>query len=454
MDLGSEFSMAVSPSAYKRLVTGEDCAVVAREAIKELLERTMRSALRVRIRRVRQEKGPEADRRNGYYERSLLSSWGWISGIRVPRGRLSSVADVILPKYQRRQPEFDAAVMASFVLGHSTRKSVRFFAQLFGEAGISRTQVSDILAKVDEGCRLWRNRRLERPYVYLWLDGKCAAIAGAVKRLYSVLWAYAATEDMQRELIGFQVHRSEGQSHWESLLIHLLDRGLDPRKLKLVIRDENSGCEQAVLSLLGAVPQQSCAVHLERNVGKLVSKPHRSEFQKSVSQIFKCRSLSDARDSLAQVLDSWQHEELEACLYLQANVDNSLRFYEVAHGPLWRAHLKSTNILERFFRELKRFEKSRQFRFAHQTACERFYYLFARDYNQRHQMMPKLTKRKAASAPSAENAFTAGRRQVFPAKAVLGHPPNNDPSAREVTISPLDSTSSGDASYPAMTQES
>jgi len=438
MDLGSEFSMAVSPSAYKRLVTGEDCSVVARKAIKELLEQTMEEALRARIREVRRAHGREADRRNGYYERSLLCSWGWISGIRVPRGRLSSAADVIVPKYQRRQPEFDAAVMASFVLGHSTRKSVRFFQQLFGEAGISRTQVSHILGKVDEGCRAWRNRRLERPYVYLWLDGKCAAIAGARKRPYSVLWAYAATEDMQRELIGFQVHRSEGQSHWESLLIHLLDRGLDPKSLKLVIRDDNSACEQAVLSVLGAVPQQSCAVHLERNLGRLVSKPHRSEFQKSVSQIFKCPSLLEARSSLAQVLDSWQHEEPQACLYLRSNVDKSLRFYEVATSALWRAHLKSTNILERFFRELKRFEKSRQFRFADQSACERFYYLFARDYNQRHPMMPKPAKRRPASTSSPENAFVAGRRRVFSVKAVLGHPPKKHPSAKEVRNSALD----------------
>jgi len=438
MDLGSEFSMAVSPSAYKRLVTGEDCSVVARKAIKELLEQTMASALQVRILRMRQEKGPKADRRNGSYERSLLSSWGWISGIRVPRGRLSSVADVILPKYQRRQPECDAAVMASFVLGHSTRKSVRFFAQLFGEAGISRTQVSHILAKVDEGCRAWRNRRLDKPYVYLWLDGKCAAIAGACKRPYSVLWAYAATEDMQRELIGFQVHRSEGAVHWESLLIHLLDRGLDPRRLKLVIRDDNSACEQAVLSLLGAVAQQSCAVHLERNVGRLVSKPHRSEFQKSVSQIFKCPSLLEARSSLEQVLDSWQHEEAQACLYLRANVDKSLRFYEVATSALWRAHLKSTNILERFFRELKRFEKSRQFRFADQSACERFYYLFARDYNERHPTMPKPAKRRPASRSSPESAYVAGRRRVFSAKVVLRHPPKKHPSAKEARISAVD----------------
>ena len=315
----------------------------------------------------------------------MLTSWGWIKQLRVPRGRVSSVADVILPKYHRRQPEFDAAVMASFVLGHSTRKCSRFFGQFFAEAGISH-----ILAKVDASCKAWRTRRLDKPYVYLWLDGKCAAIAGALRSPYSVLWAYAATEDQQRELIGFQIQRSEATVHWESFLIHLLDRGLDPQKLKLLIRDENSGCEQALWSLFGAVPQQSCAIHLERNLGRLVSKPHRSQFQNAVSQIFERPSLQEANRTFHRLLDSWQDREPQACLYLRANIDKSLRFYQVASSPLWRAHLKSTNLLERFFRELKRFEKSRQFRFADPRSCERFYYLFAQDYDQRHPRMPKL----------------------------------------------------------------
>jgi hypothetical protein len=41
--------MPLSKSAYKRLVSGEDCQVVAKEAIKELLERTMDSVLKKRI---------------------------------------------------------------------------------------------------------------------------------------------------------------------------------------------------------------------------------------------------------------------------------------------------------------------------------------------------------------------------------------------------------------------
>ena len=257
MNVLTEMSMPLYRREYKRLVSGEDCQVVAKEAIKQLLERTMDVALRARITAHVKQQGAGSDRRNGYYERDLLTSWGWISKIRVPRGRVTSITDVVLPKYQRRQPEFDAVVMSSFLFGHSTRKSRRFFTELLGEMGVSHTTVSKILSELDDRCRRWRNRTLDKRYVYLWLDGKCAAIAGARKRPYSVLWAYGATEEGHRELLGFQTHYSEGTAHWESLLLNLLNRGLDTQKLKLVIRDETSGCEQAILSLLGEVPQQS-----------------------------------------------------------------------------------------------------------------------------------------------------------------------------------------------------
>lgn len=390
MNLITEMKMPLWPAEYKRLVSAEDCQVEAKRAIKELLERTMESALNERMEEIRVREPSGADRRNGYYERSLLTSFGYIEGIRVPRGRVTSIADVVLPKYRRSQPEFDAAVVSSFLLGHSTRKSKRFFTEFLGEVGVSHTQVSRILSRLDEHSRRWHRRVQHKPYVYLWLDAKYARIQGARVHPYAVLFAYGATESGERELLDFQIHHSEGAANWECLLHHLVDRGVDAHALKLVIRDENSGCNDAVLTVLGNVPQQSCAVHLERNVGKLVSKPNRAEFQSQVSEIFKQNSLRAARSQLKDVLARWTDSEADASMYLQANVDRSLVFYQVAQGP-WRTHLKATNILERFFRELKRFEKSRQFRFADKNSCDRFYYAFTYDYNDRHRRMPHVS---------------------------------------------------------------
>lgn len=84
---------------------------------------------------------------------------------------------------------------------------------------------------------------------------------------------------------------------------------------------------------------------------------------RDVGEIFKQHSLREARKQLKHVLTRWEPIEGEACRLLTTAVDRLLVFYQVVTGP-WRTHLKATNIPERFFRELKRFEKSRQFRFA------------------------------------------------------------------------------------------
>jgi len=126
-------------------------------------------------------------------------------------------------------------------------------------------------------------------------------------------------------------------------------------------------------SLPGDVPQQSCAVRPERNVGKLAGQLNRRQFREQVGEIFRQDSLRKGMATLHQVLQDWQGVEPQACLYLRANVYKSLVFYTVATSMGCRTHLKSTNMLERLFRELKRYEMSGQCRFATKRSCERFY---------------------------------------------------------------------------------
>ena len=86
MNVLTEFSMPLSMQSYKHFVTGEECQIVAKEAIKRLLEDTMESALIERLEEKGEDDGPERDRRNGYYERNLLTSWGGSPEFECPGG--------------------------------------------------------------------------------------------------------------------------------------------------------------------------------------------------------------------------------------------------------------------------------------------------------------------------------------------------------------------------------
>lgn len=57
---------------------------------------------------------------NGSYKRGLLSEYGWIEGIKVPRVRGISWTPSIWGRHKRRQRAIDKVILEGFLLGHST----------------------------------------------------------------------------------------------------------------------------------------------------------------------------------------------------------------------------------------------------------------------------------------------------------------------------------------------
>jgi len=89
--------------------------------------------------------------RNGSYARDLLTSYGWLEGLVVPRVREGDFQPLCLEKYRRRQRAVDRVLLEAFLLGHATRKVRRLCQSLFG-AEISPQTVSNIVRELIRGC--------------------------------------------------------------------------------------------------------------------------------------------------------------------------------------------------------------------------------------------------------------------------------------------------------------
>ena len=63
--------------------------------------------------------------RNGSYARDLLTSYGWIEGLEVPRLRQGGYETEVFEKYRRRQRRLDGVLLEAFLLGYLTRKTIR-----------------------------------------------------------------------------------------------------------------------------------------------------------------------------------------------------------------------------------------------------------------------------------------------------------------------------------------
>ena len=105
---------------------GEDYRRAGRDAVVDFLEGRMHEAVDRHLETLTE--GDEADRRNGYYRRWLLTELGRIE-LCVPRTRRFSPSGVI-QAYARRARHIDRMILACFVLGLSTRKVASLRADL------------------------------------------------------------------------------------------------------------------------------------------------------------------------------------------------------------------------------------------------------------------------------------------------------------------------------------
>ena len=159
-----------------------------RGAQKQFLEQLLRIERETHVGAGWHQRGPRRrDWANGYYTRDLVTSVGLISRLMVPRSRRGVYHSEILARYRRRPERFDHWVQQVFILGLSTRRTARVISQLLGCSVISASTVSRVVRSLHQTCQAFQRRALSDRFAYLFLDGFCVPIRGAVKRPQTIL---------------------------------------------------------------------------------------------------------------------------------------------------------------------------------------------------------------------------------------------------------------------------
>ena len=104
--------------------------------------------------------------RNGYRYRRLLTEFGLLDEIRVPRDRDGAYQPGVFERYQRRQKRVNRLVREMFLLGVSTRKVEEVLSPLLEEP-VSAQSVSRIAMSLDAEVGCFHRRFLKDDYHYL-----------------------------------------------------------------------------------------------------------------------------------------------------------------------------------------------------------------------------------------------------------------------------------------------
>jgi putative transposase len=322
---------------------------LGRQALKEVLEGHMRQRIDLYLGDVRRMDHP--DRRNGHFRRWLLTGLGAIQ-LAVPRTRRYSAIGA-LEAYARREQSVDRLILATFVLGLSTRKVGEALLATLGER-ISATTVSRVAQQLDVAVAAFHRRPLANRYRALLLDGVVLANRsgrGVVRR--PVLVAMGLTNEGQKEILDFVIARGESQAAWEAFLNDLHRRGLTGEGLAIAICDGGAGLLAALPLVHPRVRVQRCWAHKVRNVLDKVKLADRAAVKRSLNRISNADDRTTARRQARAFVDRWQRRYPAAVRCLWMDIESLLTFF-MFDDPDWRRWTRTTNAIERRFREVRR----------------------------------------------------------------------------------------------------
>lgn len=354
----------------------EEVTERSRRLLKELLEGTLEWELREYVQVNRYERSESrSGYRNGYRTRDLMTTWGLIEGIKVPRDRGSRFQPKAFERYKRVDRRVDDGVLKMFLMGVSTRKVGDVLQALF-DYSLSAGYVSKVAKKLDGEVRRFFDRPLDDGFQYLFLDGiavKVKDVSRSVKRI--ILVAYGIRQDGSRQLIDFRVGKHEGTGSWTSFLNSLKVRGLTGSKLELIVSDGSAGLWAATQEVYPFVEHQLCWVHKLRNVSNNCPKKYLKECIAHARQIYLSPTVKIAMRVFRDWEKTWRDRCPKAVKCLAKDIDKLLRFLQC---PLEHHRIiRTTNVIERLFKELRRRLKVMG-TFSDTASCKRITYsLFA-----------------------------------------------------------------------------
>jgi transposase-like protein len=323
------------------------------EAVRRILEATMEDELAAELLATRYERTPwRTDLRNGAYHRTLVTELGAITDLAVPRRRLRPYRPSFLRRAARRTATVDIVLRQAFLRGLSTRETARLAETLTG-VSLSPAAVSRLARSLDAQVAAFHRRPVTFPARYLLVDGLWVSVRDSGRASERVvLAAYGIDEQGRRELLDYRQAASESAAEWRRLLTSLVARGLDPDTVVLVTADGAGGIAAAVAEAFPEAVLQRCWTHRLRNLLEALPAGERKPCLRGLRAVYRARTRRAAVQAYWRWASAWRDRHPVLVGNLERDLDALLAVFSLPE-PV-RASLRTTNLIERAFRELRR----------------------------------------------------------------------------------------------------
>jgi len=346
----AQVNITLSQEEVLQVLTGD-----RNDALKFLMERILNAIMKAeseeQLKASQYERTEERrDYRNGTRERTLNTRIGSLV-LEVPRHRNEPFHTMVLENYKRSEASLIATMMQMVISGVSTRKVAKVVETLCGTS-FSKSTVSALCKELDKEIHRFMASPLDGTDApFLMVDAtyfKVREDHRIVSKAF--MTALAIKKDGLREVIGFNVYDAEDNYSWDHFLQSLKDRGLNT--VKLVISDAHKSIRKAVASVYPKAAWQRCQVHLERNILEVAPSKYKEALKLELRKVFTAKTLEEARKIKEEIIKEYEDVAEKSMKILEDGFEDSMTV--MCLPEYIRIVLRTTNIIERLNRELKR----------------------------------------------------------------------------------------------------
>lgn len=296
----------------------------------------------------------ERNYRNGYSQKNLRSSFGTVD-LDIPRDRKSEFEPQIVKKYETVCNELDKKIISLYAKGMTTSDIQAEIEDLYGIT-ISPSMVSKITDKVIATATEWQNRMLDKIYPIVYLDAmyfKVRSNGKIVNKAVYICLGY--TMEGYKDILGLWVDEAEGAKFWLGICNDLKNRGV--KEILIACMDGLKGLPQAIQTVFPSANIQTCIVHQIRNSIKYIASKDKKAFMKDLKEVYKAPTEELALAQLDNLKEKWGSNYgmvIDSWYNNWNNLDTFFKF-----SPQIRKLIYTTNVLEGFNRQVRKFTKVR-----------------------------------------------------------------------------------------------
>ena len=292
---------------------------------------------------------PDASRRavRGGSTSSRVVLGGQRIEFRRPRARAIEAGELELPTYTwaAGADPLNAATMAAIAAGVSTRRYAGTLDPLpspevalcTSKSAVSRRFVALSQEQLDQ----WLSRRLDE------LDLPVVMIDGIHFRNRVILVVVGIDSLGDKHVLGLREGSTEATRVVRSLLADLIDRGLDPQRMRLWVIDGGKALRKAIMECFGAtVLIQRCQEHKRRNVIEHLPEELHASVNRTLRDAWDGKNATLAKKQLLRLVASLQAQHPGAAASLKEGLEETLTLQALGiTGALYRT-LRTTNPIE------------------------------------------------------------------------------------------------------------